>query len=104
MRFYHILHENYTFEDITGLFSAPPKKKSFRKEMDNIYVSFRRVFVEFVVLLTKIWPTNIYFSVTAKCWREGYSEGCFCPPPPFTPRKIINHIFRKILKNYANFL
>ena len=45
-----------------GLFSAPPpKKKSFRKEMDNIYVRFRRVFVEFVVLLTKIWPTNIYF-------------------------------------------
>ena len=29
--------------------------------MDNIYVHFRRVFVEFVVLLTKIWPTNIDF-------------------------------------------
>ena len=28
--------------------------RSFRKEMDNIYVHFSRVFVEFVVLLTKI--------------------------------------------------
>ena len=37
---------------------GPPR---FRKEMDNIYVHFRRVFVEFVVLLTKIWPTNIDF-------------------------------------------
>ena len=44
---------------LTGLFSPPPPR--FRKEMDNIYVHFRRVFVEFVVLLTKIWPTNSYF-------------------------------------------
>ena len=43
-----------------GLFS-PPQKKSFRKDMDNIHGQFQRVFVEFVVLLTKIWPTNIYF-------------------------------------------
>ena len=47
-------------EDITG-FRPPPKKKVLEKEMDNIYVYFRRVFDEFVVLLTKIWPTNIYF-------------------------------------------
>ena len=46
--------------DLTGLFSAPPPQ-GFRKEMDNIYVHFQRVFVEFVVLLTKFWPTNIDF-------------------------------------------
>ena len=40
------------------IFGPPPK---FKKEMDNIYVHFRRVFVEFVVLLSKIWPTNIDF-------------------------------------------
>ena len=66
-----------------GLFLPPPP--SFRKEMDNIYVHFLRVFVEFVVLLTKIWHTILIFSVAAKCWREGCSEGCsegcFCPPP-----------------------
>ena len=28
--------------------------------MDNINVHFRRVFVEFVVFLTKIWPTSNY--------------------------------------------
>ena len=39
----------------------PPPPPRFREEMDNIYVHFRRVFVEFVVLLTKIWPTNIDF-------------------------------------------
>ena len=26
------------------------------------------------------------FNAPAKCWREGCSEGCFCPPPPFTQR------------------
>ena len=41
------------------IFAPPPQ--GFRKEMDNIYVHVRRVFVEFVVLLTKIWPTNIDF-------------------------------------------
>ena len=40
------------------IFGPPPR---FREEMDSIYVHFRRVFVEFVVLLTKIWPTNIDF-------------------------------------------
>ena len=39
----------------------PPPPPSFRKEIDNIYVHFCRVFVEFVVLLIKIWPTNIDF-------------------------------------------
>ena len=47
-----------TYEDLTRLLSAPtpPPPQSFRKEI-NLY----RVFVEFVVLLTKIWPKNIDF-------------------------------------------
>ena len=64
MRFYHILHEKsivHLLRTSRYYFRPPPKKKSFRKEMDNIYVRFRRVSVEFVVLLTKICPTNIYF-------------------------------------------
>ena len=44
----------------TGDYFRPPPPR-FRKEMDNIYVNFCREFVEFVVLLTKIWPTNIDF-------------------------------------------
>ena len=70
-------------------FCPPPPKKIIRKEIENIYVHFRRVdlIFEFVVLLTKIWPTNIDFSVTAKCWRKGCSEGC-SPPPSFTPKLI----------------
>ena len=63
MRFYHILHEKsigLLLKTSRDYFRPPPKKKSFRKEMDNIYIHFRSVFVEFVVLLTKIWPTNIY--------------------------------------------
>ena len=64
MRFYHILHEKsigHLLRTSRDYFRPPPKKKSFRKEMDNIYVHYRRVFVEYVVLLTKIWPINIYF-------------------------------------------
>ena len=86
MRLYHILHETsigHLLRTSRDYFRPPPpQNKNFRKEMDNIYVHFLRVFLEFVVLSTKIWPTNIYFSVTAKCWREGCSRGCFCPPPP----------------------
>ena len=48
-----------TYWGLHGIIFAPPQ--SFRKEMDNIYVHFRKVFFEFVVLLTKIWPTNIDF-------------------------------------------
>ena len=61
MRFYHILHKNsigHLLRTSQDYFRPPPK---FKKEMDNIYVHFRRVFVEFVVLLSKIWPTNIDF-------------------------------------------
>ena len=59
MRFYHILHKNSIGHLLrtSRVYVRPPQ--SFRKEMDNIYVHFRKVFVEFVVLLTKIWPTNI---------------------------------------------
>ena len=41
---------------------------------------FQRVFVEFVALLTKIWPKNIDFTITAKCWREAVQRAD--PPPP----------------------
>ena len=63
MRFYHILHKNSighllrTSRDY--MFAPAPPPQSFRKEMDNIYVHFRKVFAEVVVLLIKIWPTNI---------------------------------------------
>ena len=56
MRFYHILHKNsigHLLRTSRDYFRPPPPQ-SFRKEMDNIYVHFLRVFVEFVVLLTKI--------------------------------------------------
>ena len=59
----HILHKN-SIGHLLGTsqdYFRPPPPPRFRKEMDNIYVHFRRVFVEFVVLLTKIWPTNIDF-------------------------------------------
>ena len=82
MRFYHILHKN----SIGHLLRT--SRDYFRKEMDNIYVHFLRVFVEFVVLLTKIWPTNIDFNVTATCRREGY----FWPPPPFLHQEVIDAI------------
>ena len=62
MRFYHILHKNsigHLLRTSQDYFRPPPLK--FKKEMDNIYVHFRRVFVEFVVILSKIWPTNIDF-------------------------------------------
>ena len=40
-------------EDLTGLFSAPPPKNFFRKEMDNIFLTYLCKF-SIVVLLTKI--------------------------------------------------
>ena len=69
-------------EDLTGLFSPPPP--SFRKEMDNIYVQFRRIFVEFVVLLTKIWPTNRIYRYLALQLNDGerdFQRAVFAPPP-----------------------
>ena len=55
--------------------------------VDNIFVHFRRVFVDFVVLLTKIWTTNndflaLQLNVGERAVHAGAS---FCPPP-FTPR------------------
>ena len=88
MRFYCILQRNsigHLLRTSRDNFRPSPKK-SFRKEMDNIYVYYRRAFVEFVVLLTKSWLANYDFSVTAKCWREGGSKACFAPPPSFTQR------------------
>ena len=87
MRFYHILHKN-NIGHLLGTsrnYFRPPKKKSFRKEMDNIYVHFRKVFVEFVVLLTKIWPTNIDFLALQLSVGEGAVQtqrAVFAPPPP----------------------
>ena len=98
MRFYHILHKNnigHLLGTSRNYFRPPPKKKNFRKEVDNIYVHFRKVFVEFVVFLTKIWPTNIdFFSLTAKCWRGGCSAvanpggGARGPGPPLEMLKV----------------
>ena len=62
MPIYHILHKNsigHLLRTSQDYFRPPPPR--FREEMDSIYVHFRRVFVEFVVLLTKIWHTNIDF-------------------------------------------
>ena len=59
MRFYHILHKNIIdgpLRTSQDYFRPPPPR--FKKEVDNMYVHFRRVFVEFA---TKIWPTNIDF-------------------------------------------
>ena len=38
----------------------PPPPKVLLEKMNNIYVHFRRIFVEFVVVLTKIWHTKRY--------------------------------------------
>ena len=63
MRFYQILHKNgidHLLRTSRDYFRSPPHKV-LEKKWTNIYVHFRRVFVEFVVLLTKIWPANIDF-------------------------------------------
>ena len=68
MRFYHIWHKN----SIRHLLRTSrdyfwPHPQSFTKYMNiivnllNFQVHFQRVFVEFVALLTKIWPKNIAF-------------------------------------------
>ena len=52
-----------------GIIFAP--RLIFRKEMDNIFiifcVHFQKLFVEFVVLLTKTLPKTWLSAVTAKC-------------------------------------
>ena len=52
---------------VCSLSILPPKKKKMSI----------RLFVEFVALLTKIWPKILFFTFTAKFWREG----CYAPPP-----------------------
>ena len=61
------------------LFSAPtPKVLEKKITIYLLYVGWSiRLFVEFVALLTKIWPKILIFTVIAKCWREGVM-----PPPP----------------------
>ena len=93
MRFYHIFHKNSIWsliEDLTGLFSPPPPR--FRKEMDNMYVHFRRVFVEFVVLLTKIWPTNIDFLAIQLNVGERAVQRAGLAPPPLSHQEVIDAI------------
>ena len=66
--------------------NPPPKKKSFRKEMDNTYEHFRRVFVEFVVLLTKNWLQIKFLALQLNVGERAVQRAVFAPPPPFTPR------------------
>ena len=62
-RFYYVLHKNsigHLLRTSRDLFRP---LKIFRKEMDYKCIIFcvhlRMLFVEFVVLLTKMWHTNI---------------------------------------------
>ena len=56
-----------------------------RKEMDNIFllfcVHFRKLFVEFVVLLAKTRPKMLNSAATAKCWKLQMAVS------PFHPKK-----------------
>ena len=68
MRFYHIWHKNSIYHLLrTSGDYFRPYPQSFTKYMNiivyllNFQVHFQRVFVEFVALLTKIWPKNIAF-------------------------------------------
>ena len=74
-----------------GIIFAPLPKVLEKKRTISflyLYVHFPRVFVEFVVLLTKIWPKILIFSVTAKCWRETVQRTVFiAPPSPFHTKK-----------------
>ena len=52
------------------------------KDIIIIYVHFRRVFVEFVVLLTKIWPTNIFLALQLNVGERAVQRAVSPPPPP----------------------
>ena len=88
MPFYHILHKNsigHLLRTSRDYFRPPPQ--SFRKEMDNMYVHFRRVFVEFVVHLTKIWPTTIDFlALQLNVGERAVQKAAFAPPPLHTKK------------------
>ena len=96
MRFDHILHEKsigHLLRTSRDYFRPPPQKKSFRKEMDNIYAHFRRVFVEFVVLLTKIWPTCKYLFLALQLnVGEGAVQRAVFGPPPLSHQEVIDAI------------
>ena len=47
---------------------------------------FRRVFIEFVILLTKVCPKILIYSVTAKYGERVIVQSAVFSPPPFTPR------------------
>ena len=66
-------------------FRPPPPR--FKEEMDSIYVHFRRVFVGFVVLLTKIWPTNNDFLAIQLNVGERAVQRAGFGPPPFHTKK-----------------
>ena len=94
MRFYHILHKNSIGHFMVIIFAPPPPTKVFREEMDNIYVHFRRVFVKFVVLLTKISPTNRIYRFLALQLNVGERavQRAALPPPPLSHQEVIDVI------------
>ena len=69
MHFYYILHKSSICHLLwisqLGLYSLPPPLIFFRKEIENLFIKFcvpfPKLFVEFVILLIKIWPKNINF-------------------------------------------
>ena len=85
--------------DLTGLLSAhpppPPKvlERIWTLYLLYLYVHFRRAFVEFVVLKTKIR----IITVTAKCWGGAVLP---TPPPRFTPRHMIDASYVVLFYNY----
>ena len=94
MRFYYILHKNSidhllrTSRDYYRPPPPPPPKvleKKWTLYLLYFYVHFRKVFVEFVVLLTEIWPKNIDFYRYSKMLERGLFRGLFLPPPPPPP-------------------
>ena len=55
-------------------------EKKWTPYLIYFYVHFRRAFVEFVVLLTKVWPKNMdYYG------ERSVQKAVFGPPPPPPP-------------------
>ena len=67
MGIYYILHKNslgHLLRTSQDYFRPPPPKvleKKWTIYLLYFYVHFRKPFVEFVVLLAKVWPKNIDF-------------------------------------------
>ena len=81
MRFYHILHKNsigHLLRTSQDYFRPP---QSLKKR----WAIFMYIFEEYLLSLSyfylKFGIQILIFSDTAKCWREGCSEGWFWPPP-----------------------